>query len=561
MKDGRKSMVLPGMDIICKPVTNDAICQQHHQVKDQIVFKDFEKYKVGDAFCATCNDLLQDEYEIQGKQFLSKPSHVLILRNAEKIIDIKKLDLDIINRNLSSATPESTSSLEVVKQNIEPIPGIFTNFIESVKTTLYARISGNSELINTIKDIKEFIDTMTLTPKGEPVLESIGNKEDLKIKYANLAKFLLHWNGLGEIKGDFTGIVEHFKLIIQQYDEFRTANVKRMDALMISFLGPFYNFIFSLENRPADEEFRKLFLNEYRNEAWFISMTFQFQQELEKRDRKFKELEEKYAILLSEKTNLQAINYDYSMKVDDLNQKLISMRLEFESKIKTALETLKNEYEKKINEVRAISNEWERKCNQLELNSKMAVSALEGQIATLNANFKVQISTIENERNSIEENYRKMVNDRDSKIILLTNLIGNLKEDWRKLNEAYALLDNEVNSQLCCNDELRAIIKNVSETRETHNNFILGHEAELKLLFEQFVRGALKKKTIDFNYSTEKIDKCAENSNLCKQKLLQMRSTKPTESMSFTQFENLLNDIKPEMTTFTDSPLSTLQPK
>ena len=591
----RKSVVLPQVDILCNPAAiQDVMCEEHHLIKDQIVFQDFDRYKVGHSFCAICAGSLQEQFEVNGKSFFVKPSHVLINRNCNKILEIKGVDLRQINRNMSAMSSDCKNSLNILNEKIEPISEQLENFTSYIKDGIFSRLSGCSDTIEKLRQTKEFIDTMTLTEKGEPVLESIGGKEDLKIKYANLAKFLIQWHGVGEIKGDFSDIVKYFKYTIDQLNEIRFSSVNNMDLLMKSLLGPMYDFIFELEKLPVDEEFRAKYLTEYRNETYTKNLITAHQKEIQEKDRRIKELELSLNNQISSNEQLVSLNNQYKLQVDELNGRLIAMRIEFEKKIKLALDTLKSEYDKKYNEVKRISSEWEKKCKELEQEKEDIILLSTNELKTKTEKFNCEIATLKDRVKFLEEQnhdilderdsknkvideleeklfknldllrktqdlfnendaqFRNMVLERDSQIILFTQKIQFMLVDWKKLNEAYTLLETELRTQIQSNDELREVVKYLKENNDGHNDYIRKYESEMKLVFEQFVRSALKKKTIDYNDPSEKVNTHEKNSSNSKEILEKFTRMRPNESSSFISVENVLKDVKTELTKFTD---------
>jgi hypothetical protein len=151
-----------------------------------------------------------------------------------------------------------------------------------------------------------------------------------------------------------------------------------------------------------------------------------------------------------------------------------------------------------------------------------------------------------------DKNMRIIVSERDGEIITLSSAITTMKADWENLNAGYSLLDSEIKKQLCCNDELRGVIKNLVSNNHNHNDYINGYEEEMKKIFENFVRQALKKKTVEFIDPSEKVKKCEENYMECKLKISKMQLDKPNESSSFSTVDNTMKSIQGGHTTFTD---------
>ena len=171
------------------------------------------------------------------------------------------------------------------------------------------------------------------------------------------------------------------------------------------------------------------------------------------------------------------------------------------------------------------------------------------------------LNTTENLLWSVERSFKTMVGDRDREINTLKSTISMMKEDWERLSQAYELLLTELQKQLCCSDELRVIIRTLTSNNIDHNDNINCLEGEMKGIFEQFVKCALKKKTIDYQDPSEKVDECAENALKCKERLSKMRNNKPAQSASFKNIEVTLESIKGGETTFDDIKLPRLAMK
>lgn len=734
----RKSVVHPSLKIVekCDNEVERNTCKEHQELKNMFVVKDFDKYKIADAFCSVCSETMQEEYERMDKKYHVKSFHVVIKKNKSKIKEIKELNLNQLTKNISAMNVDCQKSAKILSEKIEPISMLIEKFITATNEGVFDRINGSEETLHRFRHTKEFIDSMELTPNGDPILQNIGSNDEIKLKYTNLARFLLKWDGVGEIKGDYNGVVENFKQVIIQLNDMRKTAVTRMDMLMKAFLGPMYDFVFSLEGMEVDEEFRRRFLPEYINEEYVNKLKAQFQVELSAKDDRIAELEALLKKQKSEIASLNSLNAEYLSQNEKLSADMVSMKLEFEKKIRTALQALKIESEKKIQEVTDMMNEWKNKFNDLDAKYNTDTAKLNLEIKTLNTNYKNKIHELEveienlnhqiellrNERDSAmkknkdlniqlgelrakhseletlhhetcenydnqikglhadykakiasleanikklnaqiaslteerddlhekldeankkllelrakfneltkksgeeaarlkaeiknlndehtalvnnlngklnlangridtlnkevanlrnqiselhddldhtrdvlsntetllrttEKNYKNMVGDRDGEINTLTSVISLMKEDWENLNNAYDLLDSEIKKQLCCNDELRAVIRNLTENNHNHNDYINEHEAEMKQIFEQFVRCALKKKTIDFNDPSEKVEKCETGAMECKERLSKMRLKKPNQSTSFSSCETTLSKIKGGKTTFTE---------
>lgn len=736
----RKSVIHPNIDIKFKKneEEDELFCKETKEIKEYICCKDFDNYKQGDVFTQHSANNIQDQWESKGNtgSFPIMSFARIIKRKKDSINEIRGLDVFKINKTMSAMNVDCQKALNILNEKVSSIPKLIESFVTETQEHVFGRVKGCSETMNKIKEFKDEIDGIELSAKGDPILKNIGERNDLKKDYINLARFLLQWKGIGDIKVDYSGITENLKNCIINLNEMRAESVKKYDLLMTSLLGNVYEFIFGLEHMEVDEEFRKKFRNEYINETYVASLKNQFQIDMQGKDDRISELEALLKKQKSEISGLNSLNSEYKLEIEKLNGDMVSMKLEFEKKIKSALTAVKTASEKKITDISDTMNEWKNKFNDLDAlynkdsaklnleiktlttNYKNQINELEvkignledqldlikderdkfskknkdlnnqlielktrysefeskhhetceanandvkalhadykGKIAALEANIKklnitIQHLTEENEdldnkyndtnkklidcrlkfndltkksgdestkltveiknlkeehetmvnglngklnlsnskldnmtkdrdqaRAKIEEltddldhtqdllnstevlvrqtekNYKIMVGDRDGEINTLTSTIDLMKNDWEDLTKAYDLLDVEIKKQLCCNDELRNTIRQLTSNNLSHNDYINDHEAEMKGIFEQFVRCALKKKTIDFNDPTDKVNKCEENATTCRGKLSTLKNEKPNQSSCFSTITTTLQKIKGGNTTFTE---------
>merc|ERR1712151_292663 len=334
MSGMRKSVMHPSLEFNMKTAktADDMICKQHKEFFEYICIEDFDNYKVGQLFCQHCANQIQDAFEAkyEDRKFPIISFTRIIKKNKGKISEIKNLDITAIMKNLSAMNVDCQRSLKCLTDKISPLPKQLESFIEEIQEGVYGRVGGDDDTSEKIKEYKEFIDNIKLNPQGEAVLKDIGENLEMKSKYVQLAQFLLKWTGLGDIKKDYTGISDTLKACILTLNEQRFANVTRMDMLMKSLLGPMYDFIFQLEDRRVDEEFRKKFFPEYFNEPYVNNIVAKYKVEIQGKDDRIAELE---ALLKKQKNEISALNSlntEYKLEIDRLNGDMESMKLEFE---------------------------------------------------------------------------------------------------------------------------------------------------------------------------------------------------------------------------------------
>ena len=297
----RKSVVHPSLKVVEKQNKVNLHCEEHNMMKDNFAIKDFDKFKLAEGFCVICTQNQYEEYQEKDKEFHVKSFQIIIKRNKKKILEIKSKNSNDLTKSISAMTPDCLSSLRILNDKINNIPYDMNHFITEISEGVFNRIKGDNESLVKFRETKEFIDKMELTSDGDPILQNIGGNEKVKQDYCDLAQFLLKWEGMGEIKGDYTGIVGNFKECIMHLNESRKSAVQKMDALMKSLLGPMFDYIYSLEDMKPDEAFRKRFLPEYINEDYINKLKAKFQLEISTKDERITELE---ALLKKNKTEI-----------------------------------------------------------------------------------------------------------------------------------------------------------------------------------------------------------------------------------------------------------------
>ena len=311
-------------------------------------------------------------------------------------------------------------------------------------------------------------------------------------------------------------------------------------------------------------------LNELRNK--YTALETEYHEKMEQNANEIKGLHADYrskiAVLEAnikkmtlEITRLNEENEGLRAQLDDANKRLNELRNKFNdlskksgddiTRLQTEIKNLTDQFNATINGLNAKLNLANSRIDALTKER----DDLRNQVTNLHNELehtKELLNNTDNLLRSMERNYKIMVGDRDREINTLKSTISMMKEDWERLSQAYELLDAEIKKQLCCNDELREVIRNLTCNNKDHNLKINELEAELKIIFEQFVKCALKKKTIDFEDPTKKVDQCEENSLKCKEIIAKMRNNKPAQSSSFSNIEITLETIKGGQTTFTD---------
>jgi chromosome segregation ATPase len=249
-------------------------------------------------------------------------------------------------------------------------------------------------------------------------------------------------------------------------------------------------------------------------------------------------------------------------------EKLNSQYNELKKKYEDSLKKNGDEISKLKNELKALAEELNGKIDHLTGNLKLTTTKLEGmtkerdqareKIRQLEGeldNCQKLLNQTENSMKTMDKNYRVIVGERDGEIVMLISTISTMNAKWTSLTEAYDVVQAEIKKLLCCNEELRGLIRDLTSTNHAHNHYINDYEEEMKKVFEQFVRQALKKKTIEFNDPAETVNKCEESAKNTRQKLMKISNEKPSEGKVFMEFETTLKTIKGGKTTFPEMKL------
>merc|ERR1712032_802747 len=461
----RKSVVHPSLKVVEKQNSQNIevlTCKEHNMIKDNFAMQDFDKHKCGDAFCIICAQNMSEEYADKGKKFPVKSFQIIIKKMKSKILEIKSKNTNDLTKNISAMTPECLTSLRLVNDKINPIPFDINHFVSEIQEGVFNRIKGDNETLGKFRETKDFIDAMELKENGDPILQNIGGNDKIKKEYCALAQFLLKWEGIGEIKGDYNGIVDNFKECIMHLNESRKSAVQKMDSLMKALLGPMYEYIFSLENMNADEAFRRKFLPEYINEDYVNRLKAQFQVEISTKDDRISELELQLKKCKSQIVSLNSLNADMKTENERLSNDMVSMKVEFEKKIRGALQQLKNESDKKIAEITDQMIEWKNKYTDLDLTSRQQISKLTLEIKNLNISYKAQITENEVEIQTLRDQLALMTEERDNQIKKNKAINFELSE-WKSkhnefVNEHHEIVDGHENDKKKLNADYKGKI-------------------------------------------------------------------------------------------------------
>ena len=158
--------------------TEGNYCNTHNEIKDYILFSKIENYRLYDTICKNCLSQLNRKGHVNAELFDN-----VIIDNKEKILEIRQNKV-----NLSGASAET---LNVLKETILPLADELIFLSEVFDAEVLGKIGGNTAKADEIQKLKGFIDSIELTPNGDPNVFGIGKNEPLKHKYIKLALFLI----------------------------------------------------------------------------------------------------------------------------------------------------------------------------------------------------------------------------------------------------------------------------------------------------------------------------------------------------------------------------------
>ncbi len=179
--------------------TDANYCSTHNEIKDYILFSKVENYRLYDTICKNCLSQLNRKGHVNAELFDS-----VIIDNKEKILQIRQNKL-----NLTGGV--SVEVMRNLKETILPLADELIYLSEVFDAEVLGKIGGNTAKAEEIEKLKGFINSIELTPNGDPNVFGIGKNEPLKHKYIKLALFLVNFAGVGSMDADHSGITESIK--------------------------------------------------------------------------------------------------------------------------------------------------------------------------------------------------------------------------------------------------------------------------------------------------------------------------------------------------------------
>jgi len=465
--------------------TEGNYCSTHNEIKDYILFSKVENFRIFDTICKNCLSQLNRRNPNPAKAELFDS---VIIDNKDKILQIRQNKL-----NLSGGS--SAETLNVLKETILPLADELIYLSEVFDAEVLGKIGGNTAKAEEIEKLKGFINSIELTPNGDPNVFGIGKNEPLKHKYIKLALFLVNFAGVGSMDADHSGITESIKSHMVRIIQLRKTIIIRITAWLKYLAGSFYEHAFSLEGIPVDEAFRRNLQIDYVSEEDLLRLKNFFEAELRKRDDRIRFLEDENSKLrreieslkgnivvmsseqesliaelrlklqkleaewsyqqqtigglTNENSRLNGLNAEYLNQIEVFRREIAQLKIDFEVKLRQTLESIKNEYEVKINQFIISINQSKSQFAELEnkYNNDVRSWASEreqfsNQIKMLNQRYENDMKSFTMKLESLSAEYNNLKNQNNNYLVQINNYVQEIN-GLKSNNENFK---NQINS-------------------------------------------------------------------------------------------------------------------
>lgn len=497
-------------------------CTTHKELKEFILYETIEEYRLYDTICKNCLSLLN--FRKGGNtDYKSKLYDTVIIDNKDKLIQIR-------NNRFESGDNRFPEVNDILKDTIMPLIDELMYISEIFQEEVTEKLGGGGCNNHQFLKLKEFIERECGDLSGEINIKGIGKDIQKKHRLINLAVFLLKY--LPNIKFSVTkkGISDGLKSHLLRIIEVRKIIVVKITSWLRYLTGPFYDYIFQVEGISMDENFRKSLQIEYVSEEEILRLKAYYEAELRKRDERIKFLEEENArlkrdldaykdqeriinelrfklkqieneydnqkiqinSLQSENQRLTKLNGEYSIQIEQLKRDFSQMKIEFEQKLRSTLEQMKMECEKRINEINNVLSNLKIKYSELETKYNMDIRTLQSEKENLINNLNIIKQKFESEikmyREQIESlqkengNLKITINTQITQISQLSNERDQLKNTLEGLK--IQITNLEVNIKNLTN-QINIITKERDELRN-HLNIYIQEINSLKMHIENY---------------------------------------------------------------------------
>lgn len=489
-------------------------CNTHNEIKDYILFSKVENYRIFDTICKNCLSQINYRNPNPAKAELFD---TVIIDNKEKIIQIRQNKLQLDGGNTSE-------TLNVLKENILPLADELIYLSEVFDHEVCGKISGNFAKAEDLAKLKNFINSIELTSNGDPNVFGIGKNEPLKHKYIKLALFLVHFNGLNSDQLNHNGLTESLKTHMLKIVQLRKTIIVKITAWLKYLAGSFFDYAFELEGLSIDEAFRKNLQIDYVSEEDIFKLRFFFEGELKKRDDRIRLLEDENSrykreiealrgnlvhlteqealiadlkmklqkldaewsyqkqtitTITTENSRLNNLNSEYLSQIEIFRREIAQLKIDFEAKLRTCLDNMKNEYENKINEYIFNLNQWKGKYAEFESKYTIEIRSytsekeqLIGQIKHWNAMYDNDVKSLTQQLDSLTAEFNNLKVTLKNQVVQINTLTVDkegLEKNIEGLRFHIKSLEGELKS---ASGNIQVLFKEREEARTQINVYI-----------------------------------------------------------------------------------------
>ena len=465
-------------DLTFRLTDENLICKTHFMNRNIFLFEDYTDIQpYFTKFARVCQNCESEIKEIRDGSANTGLYDMVIRKNKSKIREIRE------NRtNSDSANYEIISrTSNFLQESVYPVGDEWFAILESFETNVAEKFYDEVEVGKEMKELKEFILQMDLDPKGDPKLDGIGQNKEKEREYISLAIFLLYFQG--STKVSYNGISDSLKNHLLSMIRLRKVIVRKITEWLRLLIGDFYDFIFTKEGLEVDNGFRNALNIEYPSEEELMKLKFYYEQIIKQKD-------EQISGLLGEREKLFRDNQDLSNQVEEFKRIINQMKAEFESTIRTKLESLRFEFEGKLNSVNAELSRWKIDFADLEARYKLLLaerdqlrqsSANKTELEARLAKVVAELEAWRNRFADLENRYKSTLAERDQLASQLQALslkyeaalreieslklsVNNYMNQLNQSKQEVANLFNKVDGLTTENKQLRGEVNNLNNT-------------------------------------------------------------------------------------------------
>ena len=542
-------------------------CLDHLEMREMILLDPIDVYPKYERICVQCLSKLNAKYK---GQFRCELYSEVIMQNKHKIDQIRTHN---VNLNTTGGSKYVDSVYDFTFDFIEPIADEILDLVSYFGDEVLEKISGDQDQFK-IQELKDFIKTMDFNSRGDPNLNNIGDNKALKSKYVALAVFLLKFNENGINSNTIPqGISEKLKAYLLEIISLRHYIVRKFTDWLKFLTGDIYNYIFSVDRREVDNNFRNNLQIEYgnvvvqNNDDEIFKLKNFYDLELRKKDEKIisllneldrvkkendflrnnhnlvgeheqminnlknqiknlendlRNIKNNNLQLAQSNESLARDNRDHLNHVEELNRRIQVLKNELEKDFNTRLETLRNENNDLLNQNKNLTNlrdEAKNNINRLgnEIDKYQHEIMRLDQLVKNNDNSRdllVKNSQLLKENDDLRKQLLHL-HENDDENQKFRNMLLRARDDYSNLADHYEKLLDEAKNQVKANDLLKEMVKDL-QSRVHGNNTYVPYGTDKYLNPNDPLH---KNKPVDLNHVNDTLKKVEGDSNNLKKRL------------------------------------------